>query len=455
MSQNLSPLQALRDRIENAKQQNESSDVFLFSETKPHHQTPKTDFSKNLLDLNGTREKLQLSASQLFRSLVTAIARPVVSSAKYICLFATAFACFWLYASALQTISYPENISFIRDMIPLKIINRAQADSLAKKDVKTVEEIAPVSDDTAPEKITPEEVVSEQISLNDIAPAVGQETAEVNEPDPDLNPNPNPVQDVVGEEEGADQFIYEIEEPVLTVETVLVPQKNTVISSSRDGQIVKINFENGDLFRKGDVLIEYDCRDIKAEFNARTAEEALSRKKALRSEKLFNLEIISDVENLTLDTEKKKAEAQRRALQQRMDSCFIRADYDGRVTNRLANPGEYTRTDRVLMEVSSLDDLEAEFLLPSRWLRWVNIGAPLEIELYETGYRYEGRVIRFHGEVDAASQSIQMTAKLEPYADPLLPGMSGSIMIDVNEIRASGIAGYLESERQSQPGAAR
>lgn len=240
-------------------------------------------------------------------------------------------------------------------------------------------------------------------------------------------------------------FAYPAEDPEIQVDTILVPQKNTVISSSRDGQIKAINFENGDLFQKNDVLIAYDCRDIEAELAALKATEDLSRRKALRSMKLLKLEIISDVENLTLDTEKQQAEAERKALQQRLESCTIRAGYDGRVTNRLANPGEYTRTDRVLMEVSSLDDLEAEFLLPSRWLRWVNVGAPVKISLLETGKRYEAVITRIHGEVDPASQSIQMTAKLAPYADPLLPGMSGSLRIDIEEIREAGIAGYLEA----------
>lgn len=272
--------------------------------------------------------------------------------------------------------------------------------------------------------------------LNRIQPAAG-----------DSNASPIGAQNrSLGEERNTNER-YEIPQDVPEVETVLVPQKNTVISSSRDGKIVAVNFENGELFQKGDVLIEYDCRDLKAEMQARESEESLQRKKALRSSKLLKLEIISDIENLTLDTEQKKAEAQKEALEQRVDSCFIRADYDGRVTNRLANPGEYTRTDRVLMEVSSLDDLEAEFLVPSQWLRWLNIGAPVDIEVSETGVVYKGRIVRIHGEVDPASQSIQMTAKLDPYDDPLLPGMSGRLDINVDRIRAEGILGFLETQR--------
>lgn len=244
-----------------------------------------------------------------------------------------------------------------------------------------------------------------------------------------------------------DDYKYDIDEKALDVEGVLVPQSSTVISSSRDGQIAKINFENGDMFQKNDILIEYQCDDVKAEMEAAEAEKALSEKRTMRNEKLLKLDIISDIEHLGFKTEDVKAAAQARIVEQRMEQCYIRAAYDGRVTNKLANEHEYTRTDRVLMEVASLDDLEVEFLVPSIWLRWVNVDAPISIRINETDETYDAIVKRIYGEIDPVSQSIQMSAKLQPYSSPLLPGMSGTITLDIARIRDAGIKGFLEQPR--------
>ncbi len=245
-----------------------------------------------------------------------------------------------------------------------------------------------------------------------------------------------------------DGFIYQIEEPVIEIDTVLVAQKNTIISSTRDGKVVAVNYDDGDIFHRGDVLVEYDCRDVRAELTARRKEADFTRKKAFRGQKLFKLDIISNLESSLLDTEQVQAEAQRELLEQRFERCVIRADYNGRIVRRSINPGEYTRTDRVLMEVASLDDLDAEFLLPSRWLRWVNVEAPVDIEVFETSKIYAAKVTRFHGEVDPSSQTIQVSARLEPYEEPLLPGMSGTAKIDAHDIRSQGITGYLETGRR-------
>lgn len=244
-------------------------------------------------------------------------------------------------------------------------------------------------------------------------------------------------------------FKYEIEDKTLSVEGVLVPQSATVISSSRDGKIAKINFENGDMFQKGDILIEYECDDVQAEMDAVQAEKQLTEKRMMRNEKLFKLDIISDIEHLGFKAEDVKASAQARIVEQRIEQCYIRAAYDGRVTNKLANEHEFTRTDRVLMEVASLDDLEVEFLVPSRWLRWMNVDAPIALKVNETDEAYDAVIKRIYGEIDPVSQSIQMTAKLDEYASPLLPGMSGTITIDVARIRDAGIHGFLEQPRYS------
>jgi membrane fusion protein (multidrug efflux system) len=231
----------------------------------------------------------------------------------------------------------------------------------------------------------------------------------------------------------------------LEVEAVLVPQKVTVISSSRDGRIKNIFVDNGDVFHKGDVLIEYDCDDLMAEAEMVEAEKSLADKKTAGTEKLFKLDLISDLEKMDTQTKAAQLDLRIRLYQSRMDQCRITAGFDGRVTNRLANANEYTRTDRVLMEIASNEPLRAEFLIPSKWLRWVNVGAPLDIVLNETEKSYMAHITRIHGEVDPVSQSIQVVATLDGYDDPLLPGMSGQAHLNTKNINDAGVTGFLNT----------
>lgn len=239
------------------------------------------------------------------------------------------------------------------------------------------------------------------------------------------------------------------DEPSLDVEAVLVPRQVTVISSSQDGRIASIPVSHGDSFKKGDLLVAYDCSNIRAEADIATLEKGYTAKRLQGSESLFKLDIISDIDRTGARMEDQKARIKTSLYHSRLKDCDIRAEFDGHVTNRLANPGEYTRTDRVLLEVASEEPLQAEFLVPSKWLRWVNIGAPISITISETEKTYTAKISRIHGEVDPVSQSIQMIATLDNYQDPLMPGMSGKATIKVDDIRNAGISGYLEVNTSS------
>ena len=248
-------------------------------------------------------------------------------------------------------------------------------------------------------------------------------------------------------EESVSQSEWKPDQEQLTIETVLVPRRVTVISSSQDGKISDVLKDNGDSFKKDDILIQYDCSDLEAEAAIAGIQKNLTQKKREGINRLFKLDIISDVDRLSIETEDSQANAKIALYKARLESCVIRAQFDGHVTKRLANPSEYTRTDRVLMEIASDEPLQAQFLLPSKWLRWVNQGAPLIVSINENGRKYPATITRLYGEIDPVSQSIQVVATLNDYPDTLLPGMSGQAVLDVRKIEKAGIKGYLQSVR--------
>lgn len=250
-------------------------------------------------------------------------------------------------------------------------------------------------------------------------------------------------------EETIPETTWNIEENEISVDAVLVPRKEIVISSSRDGKITNIPLENGDRFKKNDVLIRYDCSDLEAEADMADIQKELSETKSQDGERLFKLDIISEIDRLGIELENKQAVAKRKLYEARMNDCVIKASFNGHVTKRLANEGEYTRTDRVLMEVVSSDPLNVEFLLPSKWLRWINTGTPLQVKVNETDKSYPAHIIRIYGAVDPVSQTIQIRAALDEYKDPLLPGMSGKADINIGQSEKAGIVGYLARSLES------
>ena len=113
-----------------------------------------------------------------------------------------------------------------------------------------------------------------------------------------------------------------------------------------------------------------------------------------------------------------------------MELCIIEAPFDGRITDKVANSYEAVRSGRVLMEISSNEPLQAELLVPSIWLRWLNTGTSLTINIHETGKSYDAKIKRIHGKVDPVTQTAYVVAEISQYEEELLPGMSGQAVFD-------------------------
>lgn len=313
------------------------------------------------------------------------------------------------------------------------------ASSYAATAAMTAKEPDPIIlGEAAEQKIIDEKTKS--VSLFDLISPSSGETA----PEPSAETSPK----VVVTPPVKQKPMWDSDADAVTVDAVLVPRSSTVISSSQDGKIADIPLQNGDSFHKGDVLIQYDCADLEAEAEMAGYQKDLTQVKSDGLNQLFKLDIISDIDRMNIETENRQAKAKMKIYKSKLSSCTIKADFDGHVTKRLANAGEYTRTDRVLMEVASDEPLEIEFLLPSKWLRWVNVGAPLRLTLNENDQNYQAHVTRIYGEVDPVSQSIQMRAALETYDTPLLPGMSGKATLSVSSIEEAGVHGYLQSAKR-------
>jgi RND family efflux transporter MFP subunit len=229
----------------------------------------------------------------------------------------------------------------------------------------------------------------------------------------------------------------------LRVQAVLSSKERAVIAGAIEAKIAKFNFNNGDLFKKGDVLIEYDCTIDYARLKEAESRQRVTEAQFNAYEKLHTLQSISDIEFL----QAKEADEQNKAvadqIRGRIKSCRVVAPFDGRVTNKMASQFEFVQTGRVLMDISSRGALRAEFLIPSKWLQWLNTGTVLKIYINETDRHYTAKISAIHGEVDPVSQSIQVVAEMEAYHEELLPGMSGQAIFNATTVKNESGKGFL------------
>ena len=205
----------------------------------------------------------------------------------------------------------------------------------------------------------------------------------------------------------------------------LRPRTFTTLSSELSARIRKLDLHEGDDFKKGEVLVAFDCTVERARLRKARAELAVAQKALQANERLAELESISVMEVEKSRAEVMKAEADIAVMEAIVSKCAICAPFSGRVSMLHARRHQYVAAGQQLLDILDHRDLEVELLIPSSWLAWLKPGEGFRVRIDETGEEYPATVDRMGAAIDPVSQTVEVMGRIRDASGELVPGMSG------------------------------
>jgi len=208
---------------------------------------------------------------------------------------------------------------------------------------------------------------------------------------------------------------------------LVVPLNHARLSSRLQATIERIGPENGEAFKAGDVLVQFDCSSFEAERErARAEAEGADASLAVKCE-LASGGNASKLQAVLALADLKKARAAVDVADKQVANCQILAPYDGRVVERIANAHETVGFRDPLIEIVGDRALELRVYVASRMLRSIDKQSALELVVDETGDHIPARVTALGARIDNVSQLIEIRAAFVGDIDRLVPGMSGNV----------------------------
>jgi len=201
------------------------------------------------------------------------------------------------------------------------------------------------------------------------------------------------------------------------------------IASVMDARIKQIPVREGDGFRKGDLLVEFDCAVEFAELSRADASYKAAAERAQVSKELVELDSISKLEFVMAKSEATKALAEQQIWQEKVRRCRVYAPYNGHVAALYVQPYEYARPGDKLMKILDDTRLEVEALIPSSWLTSITLGMPFSLVIDETGATYQAAVKGIGAEIDSVSQTVKLIGVIQGDNRGLIAGMSGRLIM--------------------------
>jgi membrane fusion protein (multidrug efflux system) len=240
---------------------------------------------------------------------------------------------------------------------------------------------------------------------------------------PDAAPTPLPVSEVVEEESTANLYEQDIRAQLSAV-------AYTTIAAELNARIHSLRFKEGQVFKAGQVLVEFDCAAQRAQLQKTKALLSIAARNYEANRELLALGSVGRIESENSYSEYLKFKAEHDEMVSIIHRCSIVAPYSGMVFEQKAREEQYVQAGQPVMEILDNSALELEFIVPSKWSYWLVKGYQFNIKLDETEKTYPAEITRVNGKIDSVSQTLKVAAVINGHFPEISPGMSGVIMIE-------------------------
>jgi multidrug efflux system membrane fusion protein len=230
----------------------------------------------------------------------------------------------------------------------------------------------------------------------------------------------------------------------------------TVATKARvDGQIVEVNFKEGQEVRKGETLFRIDPRPYEAalrqaEANALRdrAQRDQARSQERRYQELLEKNFVSKEAYAQIRTNAETAEAVAKASEAalenarlNLDYCTIRSPIDGYVGRTLLQAGNLVKANDVnaLVVINQVKPIYVSFAVPEQslgTLRKYMADGPLGVEALAPGLGKpiaEGKVVFIDNAVDPNTGTIKVRAQFDNKDAALWPGQFVNVSVRLYE----------------------
>src|SRR5256885_1838119 len=206
--------------------------------------------------------------------------------------------------------------------------------------------------------------------------------------------------------------------------------QGVTVSADLPGTVDRIGFESGKFVNAGDVLLELDTRQERAQLAAAEAQRDLARINFDRTQELVKQGVVARMEADNVTAQKNATEAQAGEIRATIARKTIRAPFSGILGIRQVNLGQYLAAGEAIVSLQSLSPIYVNFGVPQQSAGEARVNRIVRVTTNDTAHNeFMGRVTAIDSVVNEATRNVQVQATLSNPGGKLHPGMF--VQVDV------------------------
>jgi len=218
----------------------------------------------------------------------------------------------------------------------------------------------------------------------------------------------------------------------LSVVGTLEAVHGVTVSADLPGTVDRIMFESGKPVQQGEVLVELDTRQERAQLAANEAQRDLAKINYARYEQLQREGVISKQDYDKAMADQRQTEANVGEIHATIDRKTIRAPFSGVLGIRQVNLGQYLAAGSPIVALQSLNPIYVNFSVPQQVIGQVKVGHKVTLTTDNlAGVEFTGHINAMDSIVDQATRNVELQATLANPEAKLRPGMFAQVEVGV------------------------
>jgi membrane fusion protein, multidrug efflux system len=225
----------------------------------------------------------------------------------------------------------------------------------------------------------------------------------------------------------------EMENKIFTTGTVLANEE-VEIRSELPGRVTSINFQEGSLVRKGDLLVTINDSELQAELKKLQLDEKLAQDDVYRKQKLLEVKAVSQEELDVAQSNLGVIGAEIELTESKLDKTRIIAPFNGRIGLRYVSPGGYISSSNLIARMQQIDPIKIEFTVPEKYLSMIRSGQQIQFSITGNDSTFTGTIYAIEPSIDMATRSFSVRAHCSNPGAALVPGAFAKVSIILEKL---------------------
>jgi membrane fusion protein (multidrug efflux system) len=200
--------------------------------------------------------------------------------------------------------------------------------------------------------------------------------------------------------------------------------QGVTVSADLPGTIDKIHFESGQWVKEGDILVELDTRQERAQLASLEAQRDLAKVNYGRAQELVKEGVIARQEFDNATAQQKATEAQVGDIKAAIARKTIHAPFSGVLGIRQVSLGQYLAAGQAIVSLQTLSPIYVNFGVPQQETGKVVPGHVLRVTNNDLrGMSFVGRITALDSVINEQTRNIQVQSIVTNKDNKLRPGM--------------------------------